>query len=137
MGNVSVASANIATAALANPAMLMLQSQDDDFALLIPSIGIFVDDSDQLIDAIDQFQVDSDACVASNNPTGPECTAANSSFNNTLGKALAPQITGALALGVSGESLSYAISARTNLDFAGGVDPSRAHVGRGLSFAPA
>ena len=122
MGNASVATANIATAALANPAMLVLQGGREDFALLLPAVGVYVDDSDQLIDAIDQFQVDSDACVANGNPASAACSAATASFNNLVGKALAPQVTGAVALGLSGDEYTFAFSARANASLAGGVD---------------
>lgn len=120
MGNSSVATANIATAALANPAMLVLQKEGDDFALLLPAIGIYIDDSDKLTDAIDDFQIVSDACVSTGSTT--DCSAAVSAFNNLLGKSLAPQVTGATALGFSGEEYSFAFSARANATLAGGVN---------------
>ncbi|MBL4712031.1 MAG: hypothetical protein JKX75_05980 [Gammaproteobacteria bacterium] len=55
MGGVSVATADLATAAWANPAMLTNQRPGDDFSLLI-GIGAFVRDNDDLLTDIDDFQ---------------------------------------------------------------------------------
>ncbi len=122
MGNASVATADIATAALANPAMLAQQKAEDDFALLLPSVGVFIDDSDGLIDLVDQFQLDSDACIVSGNPASAACTAVQTSFAALPGKALSPRVSAGVALGVAGETLSFAISVRSDIAFAGGVD---------------
>lgn len=66
MGNIGVATADIATAPFANPAMLSFQKGDDDFSLLI-GVGGFLCDSDGMIDDIDRFQTSKaayDAAVA-------------------------------------------------------------------------
>ena len=47
MGGVSVATADLATAAWANPAMLTNQRPNDDFSLLI-GVGAFVRDEEDL-----------------------------------------------------------------------------------------
>ena len=118
MGNASVATADIATAALANPAMLAQQKAEDDFALLLPSVGVFLDDSDGMIDLIDQFQVDSNACNAGD---AAACLNAANTVALMDGKALSPQVAGGLALGISGERLSFALSVRSDVVFAGGL----------------
>jgi len=56
MGNASVATGNLTTAALSNPAMLMVNESDDTFALLIPAIGIQAVDSGGISDLIDDYQ---------------------------------------------------------------------------------
>jgi F plasmid transfer operon, TraF, protein len=55
MGGVSVATADLATAAWANPAMLTNQRPSDDFSLLI-GIGAMLRDDDDLITDIRDFQ---------------------------------------------------------------------------------
>lgn len=56
MGGVGVAVGNAATAPLFNPALLSITREDDDFALVLPTIGIRVADPDKLSDSIDKFQ---------------------------------------------------------------------------------
>lgn len=56
MGNVSVATGGITTAALSNPGMLSVNESDDTFALLIPAIGVQAVDDGDVIDSIDEFQ---------------------------------------------------------------------------------
>ncbi len=55
MGGVSVATADLATASWANPAMLTNQRPSDDFSLLI-GVGAFLRDDEDLISDIDDFQ---------------------------------------------------------------------------------
>ena len=55
MGGVSVATADLATAAWANPAMLTNQPVEDDWSLLI-GFGVFVRDDDDLESDIDDYQ---------------------------------------------------------------------------------
>jgi len=57
MGNVSVATGNIATAALSNPAMMSVNESSDSFALLFPAIGIQAADNGGIADLIDDYQV--------------------------------------------------------------------------------
>jgi len=126
MGNVSVVTADIATAAFANPAMLSYQKSDDDFALLLPSIGFLIDDSDGMLDTIDAFQAaDSayDTATAAGDAAGA-LAAATDMFNeivNLNGKLISPQLSGAAAIGVSGETYSFAVSARSDIILSGGV----------------
>jgi len=56
MGGAGVAVGNAATAPLFNPALLSITRADDDFALVLPTIGIRVADPDKLSDSIDKFQ---------------------------------------------------------------------------------
>ena len=110
MGGVSVATANLATAAWANPSMLTRQSVEDDFALLI-GVGAFIRDNEDLIGDIDDFQ---DA-----NDRGDQDEMANI-VTGIEGKVIAPEATVPLALGIAFDSFSMAISVRADA-IAGGT----------------
>ena len=56
MGNVSVATGHITTAALSNPAMMSINEQDETFALLLPAIGLQAIDNGGLVDLVDEIQ---------------------------------------------------------------------------------
>ncbi|VAW56065.1 hypothetical protein MNBD_GAMMA07-1304 [hydrothermal vent metagenome] len=56
MGNVSVATGGLTTAAFSNPGMLSVNENDDSFALLLPAIGVQVIDDGNVIDLVDEFQ---------------------------------------------------------------------------------
>ncbi|VAW72258.1 hypothetical protein MNBD_GAMMA10-1665 [hydrothermal vent metagenome] len=56
MGNVSMATGGVTTAALSNPGMLMVNEYDDSYALLLPAIGVQVIDDGNVIDQVDEFQ---------------------------------------------------------------------------------
>jgi hypothetical protein len=111
MGNVGVATADIATAAFANPAMLAFQRKDDDFSLLL-TVGAYLNDSGGMIDDIDAFQAaDSSGDVA-------EMLAIAQQLND---KVIAPELSGAVAVGFAGETYSMAISARKDFIAVGGI----------------
>ena len=122
MGNIGVATADIATAPFANPAMLSFQKSDDDFSLLL-GIGGFFSDHDGMIDDIDNFQAANDRFNAA--VTIPEADAAATEMlliaGNLSGKVIAPELSSAIALGFSGETYSMSVSARTDVIIAGGV----------------
>jgi len=104
MGGVSTATANLATAAWANPSMLTRQSVEDDFALLI-GVGAFVRDNEDLIGDIEDFQ---DA-----NDRGDQNEMANIA-TGIEGKVIAPEATVPIALGIAFDSFSMAISVRAD-----------------------
>ena len=56
MGGVGVASSHYGAAALSNPALLTHSNKDDDFSLILPSIGAQVSDPDKTIDVADDVQ---------------------------------------------------------------------------------
>jgi len=68
MGNVSVATANLTTAALSNPAMMSVNDSDDSFALLIPAIGLQAVDNGGMVDLLDDYQGLVDQYNATSNP---------------------------------------------------------------------
>ena len=102
MGNVGVATADIATAAFANPAMLAFQRENDDFSLLI-GIGGFLNDNEGLIDDIDDFQSASTTAEAQN------------LLAQMNGKIIAPEVSASVAAGFSGETYAMAVSARSDV----------------------
>jgi len=124
MGGVSVATADLATAAWANPAMLTNQRPNDDFSLLI-GLGAFVRDNDDLITDIDDFQdadEDREDAVNSNDVPG-EARALlemRSIVRGLESKVIAPEASGVAAVGIALDSFAMALSIRSDV-IAGGV----------------
>lgn len=56
MGNVSMATGGITTAAFSNPGMLSVNENDDKVALLLPAIGVQLIEDGNVIDLVDEFQ---------------------------------------------------------------------------------
>jgi len=124
MGGVATASANLATAAWANPAMLTNQRVEDDWSLLI-GLGVFVRDDDDLIKDIDDFQdADDDRKDAIDDvDLGGAVSAIAEMYdiiNGIEDKIIAPEATLALALGIAFDSFAMAVSVRADA-IAGGV----------------
>lgn len=119
MGNTSVATADIATAALSNPAMLSYQQEKEDFSLLL-SGGMFIDDNADMIDAFDTLQ------SASNNyvPLSGDTATANAMRDSIIqmqGNALAPSGVFSAVVGFSFQEYSLAFSARNEIVTAAGL----------------
>jgi len=55
MGSTGVASAKLAHAPQYNPALLSTAADDEDFAIIIPQIGIIVADEDKLVESFDDL----------------------------------------------------------------------------------
>ncbi len=121
MGNVRVATADIATAPFANPGMLSFQPSRDDFSLLI-GIGAFLNDGDGLVDKIDEFQSAYNAAQSSSPPASiTEANRALSIAQSMAGDVIAPETTLAFSTGFSGEKWAMALSARADAIAAGTV----------------
>ncbi len=119
MGGVSVSTADLATAAWANPAMLTNQGRDDDFSLLI-GVGAMIRDNDDLISDIDNFQDADDRRVAASNSGDLPAEAQavldmQSIVRNVESKVIAPEVSGLAAMGIAFDSFAMAISIRTDL----------------------
>lgn len=108
MGNIGVATADIATAPFANPAMLAFQPFDDDFSLLL-AVGGYFSDPDGMVDNIDQFQ---------SAATDTEKLALAQQMD---GKIIAPEVSGAVSIGFAGEDYAMAVSARSDVALVGGL----------------
>jgi len=125
MGGVSAATADLATAAWANPAMLTNQRPDDDFSLLI-GIGAFLRDSDDLITDIDDFQAADErrqAAINAGDPGAAEdaLTDMANVVNRIEDKDMAVDVSGLVAMGMAFDSFSMAISIRADAIGAGTV----------------
>jgi hypothetical protein len=117
MGGVSVATADLATAAWANPAMLTNQRPDDDFSLLI-GVGTFVRDDDDLKTDIDNFQAADARFQAAAAPTDPDAIQALQDMSDIItgidGKVAAADVTGVAAMGMAFDSYAMALSIRVD-----------------------
>jgi hypothetical protein len=136
MGGVGTASADLATAAWANPAMLTNQPVEDDWALLI-GFGAFARDDDDLIDDIDDFQ-DADDDYEDAVDNGDLLGAAKaisemySVINGIEDKIIAPEATVAVALGIAFDSFSMAVSVRSDAIAGGTVTDLSCDITRNL-----
>jgi len=124
MGGTSVATADLATAAWANPAMLTNQRPSDNFSLLI-GFGAFVRDNDDLISDIDDFQDADDRREVAENSGNVVGEAAalldmRSIIRGVDSKVIAPEATGVAAMGVAFDSFAMALSVRADA-IAGGT----------------
>ena len=119
MGNVRVATADIATAPFANPGMLSFQPSRDDFSLLV-GIGALLNDPDGLVDKIDEFQSAYNAGTATP-PNPAELSRALSIAQSMAGDVIAPETTLAVSTGFSGKKWAMAVSARADAIAAGTV----------------
>ena len=99
MGNVRVATADIATAPFANPGMLSFQPSREDFSLLL-GVGAFLNDNDGLVDKIDEFQ---DAYSRGQAGDAGEALRALGIAQSMLGDVIAPETTLAFSTGFSGK----------------------------------
>lgn len=125
MGGVATATADLATAAWANPAMLTNQRPDDDFSLLI-GIGAFLRDNDDLITDIDDYQAADERRQAAKNSgdlvaEGVALFEMADVVNRIEGKDMAADVSGLAAMGIAFDSFSMAISIRADAIGAGTV----------------
>jgi len=105
MGNASVATGNLTTAALSNPAMMSVNASDDSFAFLIPAIGVQAIDNGGMVDLLDDYQSIVDQYnAAAGNPGVQEALVTQ--LNNLL-----PQF--------NGTNVAALLSASTVLAYAG------------------
>ena len=118
MGNVRVATADIATAPFANPGMLSFQPSREDFSLLL-GVGAYLNDNDEVIDKIDEYQTAYDNFVATGNLD--EGARAVSIAQSLDGDVIAPETTILISTGFSGEKWAFAVSARADAIAAGTV----------------
>jgi len=125
MGGVSVATADLATAAWANPAMLTNQRPGDDFSLLV-GVGAFVRDDDDLISDIDDFQAADVRRTAAANAGNIEDEVAAlvdmaAVINRIDNKDMAVDVSGVAAVGMAFKKFAMALSVRADVIGAGTV----------------
>ena len=126
LGNVSVATGNIAIAALSNPAMLMVNENHDAFAMLLPAIGVQVVDNGGLLDKTDQLQILSDQFnVAVGNSDSTAAQAAYDQMatvlNSMNGNSLSLNADINLALAYAGDNWAFGGAARGYVAAGAGV----------------
>ena len=125
MGGASTATADLATAVWANPAMLTNQRPDDDFSLLI-GLGAFARDNDDLVTDINDFQDANDRLTAAENAgDAAGATAALQDMSNailsTADKDIAADVSGVMAFGIAFDSFAMAFGVRADAIGAGTV----------------
>ncbi len=129
MGGTGVSQANIDHAAYYNPALLSVAQEDDDFSLLIPTIGVRAYDPDELLDALESHQdgnyetaVDDsmdklDAAVTPTEIQAAAIAAASDtqrlldSYINISGKALDFELHAGVGMAIPSKGLGIALSA--------------------------
>ncbi len=125
MGGVSVATADLATASWANPAMLTNQRPQDDFSLLI-GVGVFVRDDDDLVTDIDNYQAANDRLNAAVDAgSALEAIEISTEMLGILqeldGKDVAADVSGVAAVGMAFNTFAMALSVRSDAIGAGTV----------------
>ena len=117
MGGVGVATADLATAAWANPAMLTNQPMGSDWSLLI-GVGAFLRDDDDMVSDVEDFQDADKRREAASGGVDPEGEASallemRSIVQGLDAKIISAEATALMAMGVSFESFAMAISVRS------------------------
>jgi hypothetical protein len=101
MGNVGVAAGTLAGAPFFNPALLTAQKHDDDFALVLPTAGAHIADTQGLIDDVDAFQTAYNA---------GDTAAMSAILNRASGKTVLAEAHGGTSLAMAGEENAFALS---------------------------
>ncbi|MCW8956543.1 MAG: conjugal transfer protein TraF [Gammaproteobacteria bacterium] len=124
MGNTSVATGGLTTAAFANPAMLAINESDETFALLIPAVGLQFVDNGGMVDKVDDFQALVDQFNAA--ATVPEAEAVFDQLDllaqDTVGDTLIGNASVNTALIYAGDYFTIAGSFRGHGQASAGVD---------------
>lgn len=128
MGNTSVATGGVTTAAFANPAMLMVNETDDTFALQIGVGAVFIEDGG-ITDDIDEFQAledqfnalsKTDTSAGNLQALTDVINAQSQIINNLDGDSLLGRASPNVALVYGGDSFSVALTAGGNA-YASGI----------------
>ncbi|MCK4858573.1 MAG: conjugal transfer protein TraF, partial [candidate division Zixibacteria bacterium] len=133
MGGTGVSHANIDHAAYFNPALLSVAQEDDDFSLLVPTIGVRLYDPKDLLDAMDAYQDgkyettfndaidDFNAAATVAEKQTAASTAATSAQQLVDGlvslsdKALDFELHGALGVAIPSKGLGFAVSGNARI----------------------
>jgi len=115
MGNVSMATGGITTAALSNPGMLSVNENKDSFALLLPALGAQAIDDGNIVDLVDEFQ----AIGVSLNPE--DISRQIEILEQLEDASLVAAVIPNMALVYSGKDFTWGITARSNVVVSGGL----------------
>jgi len=128
MGNVSVATGGVTTAAFSNPAMLMVNETDDTFALHIGVGAVFIEDGG-ITDDIDEFQTIEDQIdsIVQNDPSNTTAllnalNAQRTIIGDLNGDSLIGRGTPNVALVYGGDSFTVAVTAGGEAYASGAID---------------
>ncbi len=122
MGGTGVASSDYLNAGFVNPAMMTEYSvvEDDDWALLFPTIGILASDPDSLLDDLEDFtdavEAIDDAFSGATPPTQSELDALADSLTGISGKSLYGGFDAGAALAIPSRYFSTALVIDSYLD---------------------
>ncbi len=109
MGNVSVATGGITTAAFSNPGMLSVNENSDKFALLLPAIGAQIIEDGDVINLVDEFQ-------EIGTPTTPEEGQRLIAILNELdGASVVAAVIPNAAFVYSGDRITWGVAIRGNV----------------------
>jgi hypothetical protein len=123
MGNVSVATGNLTTAALSNPAMLSKNESDDSFALLLPAVGLQVLDNGGMVDLLDDFQLlDSEFSTATPARQFAIVNEMNTLIPQFNGKNIAALLSANVVLAYAADDYSMAIYYRVSGQASANID---------------
>lgn len=128
MGGVGTASSHYLVAGFANPALLTRVHDDDDFGIMIPSVGVTVADKDGLLSDLNDFVDEVDAVQAKfNNATATTSDLANlsTSITSLSGKTATGNIGAGFVLAFPSNGFAWALHAHTysDLSIVAQIDP--------------
>ena len=115
MGNVSMATGGITTAALSNPGMLSVNETNDKFALLLPAIGVQAIDDGDVVDLVDEFQ------ALENNPSIPGISRQIEILNELEDASLIAAVIPNMAFVYSGDTITWGVTVRSNAVVSAGL----------------
>lgn len=126
MGGVQNAFSSYYTASQSNPAQLVNRyDEQDDFAILLPTVAVELDDNNELFDSIDNFQDAYDNLEAAINASNVDAAkAARDVLVDRFAELNGKLYTGvdiAVAVAMHSELGSFGLSASTHLDLYSGV----------------
>jgi hypothetical protein len=128
MGGTGVASSHYTAAGWANPALLTRHREEDDFGMILPTIGATAFDKDGLIDDIDAFVDEFDRIETAGTATTDEINGLADRLESLSGR----QVTGTAGLGFAfaapSRDIGWALHARTFGDLQSVVDVDPADV---------
>ncbi len=125
MGGAGVASSDYLNAGFVNPALVTRYSVegDDDWGLLLPTIGMIVADPDSVLDDLDDFEDSFDAIEAAwdggSAPTQAQLDTLAANLRVLDNKALQLRAFGGLALAIPSSDLGLSLIIRGDVDAAG------------------
>lgn len=119
MGGTGVASSRYKAAGLANPALLTRFGESDDFAMLVPTFGVFADDETGLADDLENFTDEFDridAAVQSATVTQADLDSLAASLGNLGSRELTADAGAAIAFAMPSDKFAWSLHLRTYVD---------------------